>query len=404
MKNNKMRIRSSTTNLPISEENILIPTRLIHRWQNIVNIIAQIVQVPAALIMRVEPPYLEVFCSSNSLNNPYKVGDKEHWTGFYCEHVLRTEKALLIPNALKDKKWDNNPDIKLGMISYFGLPLFWPEGKAFGTICVLDSKENKYDATFKELILQFKEVAETQLELLWETHQRNKMEEELLRQEKLAVIGRLTAGVGHDLRDPLASIKNAVYLLNMILEEPEPEVKESLNVLEKEVEASENIIKNLLDYTQPELLNACRVNINDLLSIIISRISIPEKIEVVSQKEERLPSILADSDQLTQIIRNIISNAIHAMPDGGQLFLRTEVTSPKWITIFLTDTGVGIPKKNLDYLFDPLFTTKPKGIGLGLAVTKILVEAHRGSIEVRSELGKGSTFMIRLPVHAQEKE
>ena len=122
--------------------------------------------MPAALIMRADPPYLEVFSSSDSKNNPYNVGDREHWDGLYCEYVIRTKKELLVHNALKDKNWDNNPYIKLGMISYFGLPLFWPEGKAFGTICVLDSKENKYNTTYKELTIQFKKVVETQLELI----------------------------------------------------------------------------------------------------------------------------------------------------------------------------------------------------------------------------------------------
>lgn len=404
MKNNKKSIGNNTTVQSKSVENIFIPENLVQKWQEIVNVIAKVIQVPAALIMKVDPPYLEVFCSSDSKNNPYKVGDREHWSGFYCEHVLQTKEELLIPNALQDKHWDNNPNIKLGMISYLGLPLIWPEGEAFGTICVLDSKENSYNTIYVNLLAQFKGLIEAHLELLWNITERKKMEEELISKEKLSVLGQLTAGVGHELRDPVGSIKNAVYLLNMILEEPEPEVKESLTILEKEAETSENIIRSLLDYTQPIPLNKCMVDINDLLRIVLSRITIPEKIELAYRMDEKFPFILADPDQLTQAFRNIVSNAIHALPDGGQLFIRTEVISSKWVTISFTDTGVGIPEKNLSHLFEPLFTTKPKGIGLGLAVTKALVEAHGGGIEVQSELGKGSTFIIRLPVNTKEHE
>ncbi len=402
MKNNIKSIGSNTTVHSINGEIISIPDHLVQKWQRIVNIIAKVIQVPAALIMKVDPPYLEVFCSSDSKNNPYKLGYREHWSGLYCEHVLRTKEDLLIPNALQDKHWDNNPGIKLGMISYFGLPLFWPEGEAFGTICVLDSKENSYNTIYKDLILQFKGLIEAHLELMWNIADRERMEEELISKKKLTVLGQLTTGVGYELRDSLGSIKNAVYLLNMILEEPEPEVKESLAILEKEVETSENIIRSLLDYAQPRALNVSIVDINDLLRIVMSRITIPENIELASQLDEKIPSILADPDQLTQIFRNIISNATYALHDGGQLFIRTKVTDPEWVTISFTDTGVGIPKKNLDHLFEPLFTTKPKEIGLGLAVTKTFVETHGGSIEVQSELGRGCTFKVRLPINTKE--
>lgn len=122
-----------------------IPEYMLQKWQNIVNILAKIIQVPAALIMKVEPPYIEVFRSSESKHNPYKIGDKEKLPGLYCETVINTKEKLLVPNALKNKKWNKNPDIKLGMISYLGFPILWPNDEVFGTICVLDNKENKYN-------------------------------------------------------------------------------------------------------------------------------------------------------------------------------------------------------------------------------------------------------------------
>jgi signal transduction histidine kinase len=129
---------------------------------------------------------------------------------------------------------------------------------------------------------------------------------------------------------------------------------------------------------------------------------VPENVEVVSQLDETLPIILADPDQLGQVFENIILNAIQAMPEGGQLVVKTSEVSEKlpkseWVAISFADTGMGISQENLNKLFEPLFTTKAKGVGLGLAVVKSLVDGHGGTIEIQSKVGKGSTFTVRLP-------
>ena len=241
--------------------------------------------------------------------------------------------------------------------------------------------------------------------------ERKEMQERLVRTEKLAVLGQLAGGVGHELRNPLGAIKNAAYYLNMVLSEgePEPEVKETLEILEKEVAMSEGIISSLLDFarTKPPILR--KVDINEVLQEAMSRAAVPDdpQVEIVSQLDEELPAILADPHQLAQIFRNIILNGIQAMTEGGQLVIKTaQQSSPKseWVVVSITDTGSGIPQENLDKLFQPLFTTKAKGIGLGLAVTKTLVEGHRGTIEVESEEDKGSTFTVRLPRGREENK
>jgi PAS domain S-box-containing protein len=233
--------------------------------------------------------------------------------------------------------------------------------------------------------------------------ERKEMQERLVRSEKLAILGQLASGVGHELRNPLGALKNAAYFLNMVIEEPEPEVKETLEILEKEVETSERIISSLLDFARAKALTRRRVDINDIVQEALSRATVPEKVEVVSQLDETLPAILADPDQLGQVFGNIILNGIQAMPEGGRLVVKTSEVSEKpprseWVAVSFADTGVGIPKENLGKLFEPLFTTKAKGIGLGLAVTRTLVEGHGGTIEVQSEVGKGSTFTVRLPI------
>lgn len=145
---------------------------------------ATIISVPVALIMKVDPPDIEVFRSSETNINPYKTGDRAHLAGLYCETVIKTKEKLLVQNALKDKNWDKNPDIKLGMISYLGFPILYPNGKVFGTLCVLDSKENKYNNNIEELMFQFKDIIEAHLNLLINNTRSTQSEKKLKESEE----------------------------------------------------------------------------------------------------------------------------------------------------------------------------------------------------------------------------
>ena len=149
-----------------------IPDRIVQKWQNIVDNMTNLIGVPAGLIMRIVDPDLEVFVSSKTSDNPYHPGDKEHLreSGLYCETVIKNREYLLVPNALSDKKWRNNPDIKLNMISYLGFPILFPNGEPFGTICVLDKKENPYSKSLTQLIQNFREIIESSLELIYMNH------------------------------------------------------------------------------------------------------------------------------------------------------------------------------------------------------------------------------------------
>jgi PAS domain S-box-containing protein len=146
---------------------IVIPPETVGGWQKIVNVIAEIFKVPAALVMKVEPSEITVFVSSESEGNPYERGEKARLnTGLYCETVMETRQRLLVPDALADKKWNANPDIELGMISYLGFPIAWPGGEIFGTICVLDRKNNSFSDLHERLLVQFRDAIESDLKTL----------------------------------------------------------------------------------------------------------------------------------------------------------------------------------------------------------------------------------------------
>jgi len=127
------------------------------------------IAIPASLIKRLDDPNIEVFISSKNEGNPYHPGDKEKvWgSGLYCETVIKTKEKLLVPNALADVNWKDNPDIKLGMISYLGFPIFLPDGKPFGTICILDNKQNAYSKNVEKLMLNFRNLIQSHLEVIY---------------------------------------------------------------------------------------------------------------------------------------------------------------------------------------------------------------------------------------------
>jgi signal transduction histidine kinase len=224
-------------------------------------------------------------------------------------------------------------------------------------------------------------------------------QEQLVRQEKLAMIGQLAGGIAHELRNPLGAIKNAAYLLQLTLEEPPEEAGQIIGIVDQQVSACARIIDSLLGFARTGDLVRQQMCVNDLIRDTLAQFSMPEQIEVVTELDASLPLIWADLHQLTLVLDNLIRNAAQAMPQGGQLILRSEVQDPGWVAISVIDTGTGISEENLARIFEPLFTTREQGIGLGLALAKILVEeGHSGSLQVTSKVGMGSTFLIRLPV------
>ena len=157
---------------------IQVPSEIIHKWQDVIDLLAEILHVPSALVMRVEPPNIKVFVSSELDGNPYERDELASLnTGLYCETVMKTRELLLVPNALADQEWKTNPDIKLGMIAYMGYPVAWPNGEIFGTICVLDSKQNDYTALYRKLLLQCRGVLQADLKSL---QARNELELKVL--------------------------------------------------------------------------------------------------------------------------------------------------------------------------------------------------------------------------------
>ena len=229
-------------------------------------------------------------------------------------------------------------------------------------------------------------------------------QEKLVRSERLTAIGQLASGVAHELRNPLAVINNSVYYLKMRIGDNDEKAKKYLEILEKEVSISNNIIGGLLDFARPIELHLEEVDIGSILAGALARASLPEGIQVVTELEEGLLQIMADHEQIERVFSNIISNAAQAMPKGGMLTIRVR-GKDEFVEAEFQDTGAGIPPGNLGKVFEPLFTTRGKegGVGIGLAISKSIVEAHHGTIEAKSQVGQGATFIVKLPIAGWER-
>jgi PAS domain S-box-containing protein len=233
--------------------------------------------------------------------------------------------------------------------------------------------------------------------------ERKQIEEEMLKNEKklalaekLAAVGEVATQVGHDLRNPLTSIKGAAYYLktNKAVK-LDKTAKKMLDTIDDSIKYADKIITDLLDFSQEIKLKPVRKTVKEVVADALSSIKIPKKVEVIDSTESEL-TIHVDPLLIRRVLHNVFINAFDAMPDGGTLEIESKENN-KNVSIKICDSGAGMPKKVIEKLYTPFFTTKAKGVGLGLAICKRIVEAHGGSIGIESKVGKGTCVTIILP-------
>lgn len=236
--------------------------------------------------------------------------------------------------------------------------------------------------------------------------ERKQMEEKLVNSERLSAIGETVMMVGHDLRNPMQVMVNSLALWEEICNSMPPEYQELsdklgvnklLERINRQLEYMNKIVSDLQDYARPVKPELTIIDLRNFSKETLSTIQIPQNIEVSVKFEKDVPQLKLDPAMIKRVLTNLVTNAIQAMPKGGTLKISMSKREGS-ASIDITDTGVGIPEENLTKLFQPLFTTKSKGQGLGLPVCKRLVEAHGGSIKVKSKVGEGTTFTVNLPL------
>jgi two-component system cell cycle sensor histidine kinase/response regulator CckA len=312
----------------------------------------------------------------------------------------RQSSIILIQKTLKGERMESmeipilNTDGSIKTVLWNSANVLDLSGKFIATIAqgFNITERKRMEADLKSHAEKLEEIVSER------TRELREAQDQLVTKEKLAILGKLAGGVGHELRNPLGAIKNAAYFLNLALETPDPDVKEMVELINKEVARSEDIISSLLDFARPKTLTLTKEAFTAAVNGALIRNPVPDRVTVINNLDETLPRIPADQDKLLQVFNNIISNAFQAMPEGGSLTITSKQPDPEWVSISFTDTGEGISAENMKKLFEPLFTTKITGIGLGLVVSKTIVELHGGHIDVRSKAGKGTTVTVNLPM------
>ena len=508
--------------------------------------LAEIMHVPSALIMRVEPPNIKVFVSSESKGNPYEPNELAPLnTGLYCETVMKTCQPLLVPDALRDEAWKSNPDIKLGMISYLGVPISWPDGEVFGTICVLDNKSNEYSKPYLRLLHQLRDAVQIDLQRLaaqhrqleeretkirrlvdaniigiyiWELDGRlleandtflrlvgydredlisgrvrwtdltplewrdrtaraqeelkrtgavQPFEKEYLRKDgsrvpvligsaafdeqrdqgvafvldlterkraeaearenerryrealmelahvnRVTTMGQLTASISHEMKQPIgAVVANAEAGLNWLDAQP-PElnrIRQTLGwIITDSLRAGEIIgrIQGLIKKAPPRR-EEMEINAAVLEVIALTHGEVVKNgVSVRTHLAEGLPLIRVDRVQLQQVVLNLIINAVEAMSavreEPRELLISTDRDALNGLLVSLRDSGPGLDPASLEHVFDPFYTTKPSGMGMGLSICRSIVEAHGGRIWAGANETRGAVFQFSLPLERDE--
>ncbi|WCM22570.1 ATP-binding protein [Paraburkholderia bryophila] len=394
-----------------------IPNDVIARWQRLVDLMADLIGVPAGLIMRLVGADIQVLLSSDTAGNPYRAGMAApvYGSGLYCEMVVRTNCKLLIPNALESEVWRENPDIELDMISYLGFPIRWPDGSSFGTICVLDNKENFYSATHVSLLEEFRDLVESHLQLvhaesLAQHHFQNatRLATDLKRQKELAedacrVQSNFIAAASHDLRQPIHALNLFIGALLQV-----PMAAEGVCLVEQ-IEATTNSLDELfaalLDISR---LNAgvvqahCRpFRIGSILHRVCNDIA-----GDAAAKNLHLSYIpckaIVNSDPLLieRILRNLLSNAVR-YTDTGRIVVGCRY-KPSHVSVQILDTGRGIPRHLQSRIFEDYYRVDnpgrdgDRGVGLGLSIVRRLTDLLECKLTLDSEPGRGSRFEVMI--------
>ena len=327
--------------------------------------------------------------------------------------------------------------IEMGMQSLVVLPVTVNE-RILGVVSVVSKQKNRFDQKLVDLltsvvdglgnllelsILQDKsDIAHEELQRLSEELSRSNqgLEDRVItrtqeldaarklafRGEKLAMIGQLSAGMAHDLRNPLGAIRNATYLLKKELItngtfDGNARFNTCIEIIDNQVNKSNQIITDLMDFAKLKEASLIKTNVDEVLEHALETLSKRDDIDFLKNIESDIQPVMADGEQLQRVFLNLANNAQEAMPKGGCLTIAAKNVNGT-VQITFTDTGDGISQENLEKIFDPLFTTKVKGTGLGLAVCLEIVEGHGGTITARRnvEPSGGTTFDVRIPAYS----
>lgn len=319
--------------------------------------------------------------------------------------LLNKEGKIIFANKASEGILEQRRDMLVGkrLLSLFPsaakeLGLVEDDGKIF-----LHKKEK--GATFKLVVVPYHDAQGRErgkVANLQDMTQIYKMQEEILKVDRLAYLGEFSSTLAHEIRNPLAGIKTTAQALGEELGINDPR-REYIDRIIKEIDRLNDLLRTFFTFAKPRRLDLIPCHIKEVVKEVRGLLSKEaEKINVLIKEiyDNDLPLVPLDKNQMQQVFMNLFLNALEAMPNGGTLTVEAHRlnSQKRWIEVKVTDTGKGISTEHIAKIFDPFFTTKTKGLGLGLAITHKIIAAHGGHINVESIVDKGSTFIIRLPI------
>lgn len=324
----------------------------------------------------------------------------------------RQKKPILIKNAREDPRVTKEFASIFGAREFLCIPLI-ARSEAVGVIVA----DNIYSSTpivedHVELLTMFANQAALAIEnarayrrLEDNIAELKDMQERLVRSEKLAMMGKIAAYVAHEIRNPLTTIGGFAQSI-LRKSANDDSIGQSSQIIKDEVTRLEKILANVMDFSKPQkpLKTSAEINviIENACLLLVSFLK-AQGIQLIKEFTPDLPQIIVDTDQIKQVFVNLIKNAAESMPNGGTLTVKTEAENDH-IRIDVIDTGVGMTPEVLDNIFNPFYTTKPEGTGVGLAVTHQIIDEHEGRLKVMSAVGRGTTFSVYLPLICDQEE
>jgi signal transduction histidine kinase len=323
----------------------------------------------------------------------------------YCETVIGTQNKLVVPDALESSVWSiNNPDINLNMISYLGLPLNWPDGEVFGTVCFLDNKKNYYNKDYEDLLKQIKEHIENDLELMLLNVDLESKNEKLEQLNNIKT--RFISLISHDIRGNVGTLDTFLQAISSDFDRyDESYLKKSLASLSQLASDSYNTLENLLKWSKNDLVDLEpeieSINVIDIVEQILSffkYLLTLKNINVTKQFYSENAIIDTDKNMLTVILRNIISNAIKFSDRNGAIHIAVNHDNDKH-TILIKDSGVGMSESTIGKLFSytkehSKGTLDESSAGIGLMLTKEFADKIGAKILVESKHCEGTSFSL----------
>ncbi|WP_322025401.1 ATP-binding protein [Burkholderia sp. BCC1977] len=390
---------------------------VIERWQRLVDLMADIIGVPSGLIMRHVGNDIEVVVASRNETNPFHQGESAELSGsgLYCEAVIANDRSLIVPDARRSEQWRNNPDLRVDMVSYLGLPIHWPDRTTFGTICVLDCKENAYSERYLRLVEEFRDQIEMQLQLIGaqriaerERQRAAQLAESFRQQKDLAteashVKSRFLAAASHDLRQPVHALSLFVGALRHV-----PMPADGARLVERinqSVNAMDELFTAILDISRLDAgvvpVHRRPFAIDTVLERVCSDVAVDAHAKGLQLSYVR-STIVIDSDPvlLERIVRNLLSNAVR-YTDAGRIVVGCRRTRTH-VRVQVIDTGHGIPADEQRRVFDDYYQLTrhgrrhEQGMGLGLAIVRRLAELLDCPLTLRSAPGLGSCFELQV--------